>query len=157
MRQELETTQEELGTLRNERSRLLTEHEASRSKLDTDFSRRDQIFRAKFDEMTDLMEKLFAEEKTLHQRKEQDYKSSKTKQLQIKKVSQQQTKKNQQLLKLSKSLETEKKSFKLRLKKEFEKRKEELEQEYQRRSEYHIRRLEELEEDEERLGRENER
>jgi formylglycine-generating enzyme len=157
LRQELEETREELETLRNERSRLLTEHEASRSKLDTDFSRRDQIFRAKFDEMTELMEKLFAEEKTLHQRKEQDYKSSKTKQLQIKKVSQQQTKKNQQLLKLSKSLETEKNSFKLRLKKEFEKRKEELEQEYQRRSEYHIRRLEEFEEDEERLGRENER
>ena len=156
-RQELEETREELETLRNERSSLLTEHEASRSKLDTDFSRRDQIFRAKFDEMADLMEKMFAEEKTLHKRKEQDYKSSKAKQLQIKKVSQQQAKKNQLLVKLSKSLETEKTTFKLRLKKEFEKRKEELEQEYQRKSEYHIRRLEEFEEDEERLGRENER
>ena len=156
-RQELEETREELETLRSERSNLLTEHEASRSKLDTDFSRRDQIFRAKFDEMADLMEKMFAEEKTLHKRKEQDYKSSKAKQLQIKKVSQQQAKKNQLLVKLSKSLETEKTTFKLRLKKEFEKRKEELEQEYQRKSEYHIRRLEEFEEDEERLGRENER
>ncbi len=156
-RQELEETREELETLRNERSNLLSEHEASRSKLDTDFSRRDQIFRAKFDEMADLMEKMFAEEKTLHKRKEQDYKSSKAKQLQIKKVSQQQAKKNQLLVKLSKSLETEKTTFKLRLKKEFEKRKEELEQEYQRKSEYHIRRLEEFEEDEERLGRENER
>ena len=155
-RQELEETREELETLRSERSNLLTEHEASRSKLDTDFSRRDQIFRAKFDEMADLMEKMFAEEKTLHKRKEQDYKSSKAKQLQIKKVSQQQAKKNQLLVKLSKSLETEKTTFKLRLKKEFEKRKEELEQEYQRKSEYHIRRLEEFEEDEERLGRENE-
>ena len=77
--------------------------------------------------------------------------------MQIKKVSQQQAKKNQLLVKLSKSLETEKTTFKLRLKKEFEKRKEELEQEYQRKSEYHIRRLEEFEEDEERLGRENER
>ena len=156
-RQELEETREELETLRSERSNLLTEHEASRSKLDTDFSRRDQIFRAKFDEMADLMEKMFAEEKTLQKRKEQDYKSSKAKQLQIKKVSQQQAKKNQLLVKLSKSLETEKTTFKLRLKKEFEKRKEELEQEYQRKSEYHIRRLEEFEEDEERLGRENER
>ena len=155
-RQELEETREELETLRSERSNLLTEHEASRSKLDTDFSRRDQIFRAKFDEMMDLMEKMFAEEKTLQKRKEQDYKSSKAKQLQIKKVSQQQAKKNQLLVKLSKSLETEKTTFKLRLKKEFEKRKEELEQEYQRKSEYHIRRLEEFEEDEERLGRENE-
>ena len=157
LRQALEETREELETLRNERSSLLTEHEASRSKLDTDFSRRDQIFRAKFDEMADLMEKMFAEEKTLHKRKEQDYKSSKAKQLQIKKVSQQQAKKNQLLVKLSKSLETEKTTFKLRLKKEFEKRKEELEQEYQRKSEYHIRRLEEFEEDEERLGRENEK
>jgi formylglycine-generating enzyme len=156
-RQELEETRTELETLRNERSRLLTEHEASRSKLDTDFSRRDQIFRAKFDEMTELMGKLFSDETALQQRKEKDYKLSKSKQIQIKKVSQQQAKQNQQLLKLSKSLETEKKSFKLRLKKEFDKRKEELEQEYQRRSEYHIRRLEEFEEDEERLGRENER
>jgi formylglycine-generating enzyme len=156
-RQELEETRKELETLRNERSNLLTEHETSRARLDTDFSRRDQIFRAKFDEMTELMEKQFTEEKALQQRKEKDYKASKSKQLQIKKVSQQQAKQNQQLLKLSKSLETEKKSFKLRLKKEFDKRKDELEREYQRRSEYHIRRLEEFDEDEERLGRENER
>ena len=156
-RQELEETRNELETLRSERNSLLTEHEASRSKLDTDFSRRDQIFRAKFDEMTELMEKMFAEDKTLQKRKEQDYKSSKTKQLQNKKVAQQQAKKNQQLLKLSKSLETEKAAFKLRLKKEFETRKEDLEREYQRRSEYHTRRLEEFDEDEERLGRENER
>ena len=157
LHQELEETREELETLRNERNRLLEEHEASRSKLDTDFSRRDQIFRAKFDEMTELMEKLFAEEQALQQRKEKDYKTTKAKQLQIKKDSQQQAKKNQQLLKLSKSLENEKKAFKRRLKEDFEKRKEELEHEYQRRSEYHIRRLEEFDEDEERLGRENER
>jgi|FLOH01.1.fsa_nt_gi formylglycine-generating enzyme len=157
LHQELEETREELGTLRIERNRLLEEHEASRSKLDTDFSRRDQIFRAKFDEMTELMEKLFADEQALQQRKEKDYKSTKAKQLQIKKESLQQAKKNQQLLKLSKSLESEKKAFKLRLKEEFEKRKEELENEYQRRSEYHIRRLEEFDADEERLGRENER
>ncbi|MBT5651570.1 MAG: SUMF1/EgtB/PvdO family nonheme iron enzyme [Nitrospina sp.] len=156
-RQELEETRAELEKLRNERNNLLTEHESTRSRLDTDFARRDQIFRAKFDEMTELMEKMYAEEKIIQDRKEKDYKSSKVKQLQIKKDSLQQAKKNQQLLKLSKSLETEKKAFKLRLKKEYGKRKEELEQEYQRRSEYHIRRLEEFEEDEERLARENER
>lgn len=157
LHQELEESRTELETLRNERSGLLKEHEASRSRLDTDFSRRDQIFRAKFDEMAELMEKLSAEEQVVHKRKEQDYKTTKAKQLQIKKDSQQLAKKNQQLLKLSKSLETEKKAFKLRLKKEFDKRKEDLESEYQRRSEYHIRRLEEFEEDEERLGRESER
>lgn len=157
LHQELGETRKELESLRSERNRLLEEHEASRSRLDTDFSRRDQIFRAKFDEMTELMEKLFAEEKALQLRKEKDYKTNKAKQLQIKKDSQQQAKKNQQQLKLSKSLETEKKNFKLRLKKEFTNRKEELELEYRRRSEYHIRRLEEFDEDEERLGRENER
>ncbi len=157
LHQDLTETREELEKLRNERNRLREEHEASRLKLDTDFARRDQIFRAKFDEMTELMEKMFAEEQSLQKRKEQNFKSIQTRQLQIKKESQQQAKKNQQLLKLSKSLETEKKSFKIRLKKEYEKRKEELEQEYQRRSEYHIRRLEEFDEDEERLARENER
>ncbi|MBC8288098.1 MAG: SUMF1/EgtB/PvdO family nonheme iron enzyme [Nitrospinae bacterium] len=157
LHQELEETRQELAKLRNERNQLLEEHEASRSRLGTDFSRRDQIFRAKFDEMTELMGKLFAEEQALYQRKEKDFKTSKTKQLQIKKDSLQLAKKNQQLLKLSKSLEAEKKTFKGQLKSEFEKQKEELEQEYQRRSEYHIRRLEEFEEDEERLGRENER
>jgi formylglycine-generating enzyme len=156
-RQELEETRKELEILRNERSNLLTEHESSRSRLDTDFSRRDQIFRAKFDEMTELMEKLFAEEKTLQERKDRDSKSTKSKQLQIKKEALQQAKKNQHLLKLSKSMEADKKTFKSRFKKDFEKRKEELELEYQRRSEYHIRRLEEFDEDEERLGRENER
>ncbi|MBT5471604.1 MAG: SUMF1/EgtB/PvdO family nonheme iron enzyme, partial [Nitrospina sp.] len=47
--------------------------------------------------------------------------------------------------------------FKARLKEDFDLKKEELETEYQRRSEYHIRRLEEFEADEERLGRENEK
>ena len=155
--QELEETRLELANLRSERNQLLEDHEASRSKLDTDFSRRDEIFRAKFDEMTELMGKLFTQEQALQQRREKDFKTTKAKQVQIKKDSLQQAKKNQQLLKLSKSLETEKKTFKGRLKKEFEKRKEELESEYQRRSEYHIRRLEEFDEDEERLGRENER
>jgi len=157
LHQELEESRQELENLRNERTHLLAEHEASRSKFDADFSRRDQIFRAKFDEMTELMEKLFAEEKALQQRQEKSYKTNKIKQSQIKKELQQQAKKNQQLLKLSKSLETEKRTFKSRLKEEFAKRKEELEQEFQRRSEYHIRRLEEFDEDEERLARENER
>ena len=156
-REELKETRSELEALRKERNQLLEEHETSRSKLSSDFSRRDEIFRAKFDEMTELMGKLFAEEESLQKRKELDFKTTKTKQLKIKKVSQQQAKKNQQLLKLSKSLESERKTFKLKLKDEFEKRKEELEREYQRRSEYHIRRLEEFEEDEERLSRENER
>ncbi len=155
--QELEETRLELANLRKERNQLLEDHEASRSKLDTDFSRRDEIFRAKFDEMTELMGKLFTQEQALQQRKEKDFKTTKAKQVQFKKDSLQQAKKNQQLLKLSKSLESEKKTFKGRLKEEFEKRKEELEHEYQRRSEYHIRRLEEFDEDEERLGRENEK
>ncbi len=157
LHQELEETRQELTNLRSERNRLLDEHESSREKLDTDFERRDQIFRAKFDEMTELMEKMFKEEQTIQQRKEKDFKSTKAKQSQLKKEFQQQAKKNQQLLKLSKSLEKEKKTLKSRLKEEFEKRKEELEHEFQRRSEYHIRRLEEFDEDEERLGRENER
>ena len=154
---ELEETRQELEKLRNERNRLLEDHEVFRSKLDTDFSRRDEIFRAKFDEMTELMGKLFTQEQALQKRREKDFKTTKAKQTQIKKDSLQQAKKNQQLLKLSKSLETEKKTFKARLREEFEKRKEELEYEYQRRSEYHIRRLEEFDEDEERLGRENEK
>ena len=86
-RQELEETRKELETLRSERTGFLSEHEASRSRLDTDFSRRDQIFRGKFDEMTELMEKMFAEEKTLHKRKEQDFKSSKSKQSEVPKSS----------------------------------------------------------------------
>jgi formylglycine-generating enzyme len=157
LRLELEETRQELELLRSEKNRNLAEHEVSQDKLNTDFSRRDKIFRAKFDEMTDLMEKMFAEEQTLQKRKEQNYKSSQTKQLQIKKELQQQAKKNQQLLKLSQSLETEKKNFKLRFKKEYDKKKEDLEQDYQRKSEYHIRRLEEFDADEERLGLENER
>lgn len=157
LRSELQESQEELERLRTERKQLLTDHETSRSRLDTDFSRRDQIFRAKFDEMTELMEKLFADEKEIHTYKEKVHKSLKGKQVEIKKVSVQQAKKNQQLLKLSKNLEEEKKIFKSRLREEFNAKKEELEVEYQRRSEYHIRRLEEFEEDEERLGRENEK
>ncbi|MBT5026855.1 MAG: SUMF1/EgtB/PvdO family nonheme iron enzyme [Nitrospina sp.] len=156
LHKDLEEARVELEGLRSERSQRLAEHETSRSKFDTDFSRRDEIFRAKFDEMTELMEKMFAEEQNLQKLKEKNYKSTQTKQLQIKKATLQQSKKNQQLLKLSKSLETEKKNFKLRLKKEYEKKKEELEREFQRKSEYHIRRIEEFDEDEERLGRENE-
>lgn len=157
MRQELEEAQNELNKLRGEKNRSLTDYEANRSRLDTDFTRRDQIFRAKFDEMMELMEKLAKEEKEIHNYKEKVYKSAKEKQVQLKRTSNQQAKKNQQLLKLSKSLEKEKKLFKSRLKEEFDTKKEELETEYQRRSEYHIRRLEEFEADEERLGRENEK
>jgi len=47
----------------------------SRYRLNTGFSRTDQVLRTKFDEMTGLMEKMSIEEKTLYKRKEQDYKS----------------------------------------------------------------------------------
>lgn len=157
IRTELQEAQNELNKLREERSQYLTDHESNRSRLDTDFTRRDQIFRAKFDEMTELMQSLTAEEKEVQSYKEKAYKAAKEKQVQLKKISNQQARKNQQLLKLSKSLENEKKLFKARLKEDFDAKKEELEQEYQRRSEYHIRRLEEFEADEERLGRENEK
>ena len=157
IRKELEEVQEELDSLRKERNQSLADHESNRTRLDTDFSRRDQIFRVKFDEMTELMEKLVAEEKGISSYKEKAYKAAKAKQEQIKKVSAQQAKKNQQLLRLSKSLENEKKRFKAQLQEDYKAKKEELEYEYQRRSEYHIRRLEEFEADEERLGRENEK
>jgi hypothetical protein len=104
--QELEETRLELASLRSERNQLLEDHEASRSKLDTDFSRRDEIFRAKFDEMTELMGKLFTQEQALQQRREKDFKATKAKQVQIKKDSLQQAKKtsnssnSQSLLKL---------------------------------------------------------
>jgi formylglycine-generating enzyme len=141
IRKELEEVQEELDSLRKERNQNLTDHESNRTRLDTDFSRRDQIFRVKFDEMTELMEKLAAEEKGISSYKEKAYKSAKAKQDQIKKVSAQQAKKNQQLLRLSKSLESEKKTFKTRLQEDYKTKREELE----------------FEEDEERLGRENEK
>jgi len=157
IRLELEEAKTELDKLREERKQFLSDQESTRSRLDTDFIRRDQIFRAKFDEMTELMEKLAENEKEIQSYKEKSYKSAKEKQTQLKRISNQQAKKNQQLLKLSKSLENEKKLFKARLKEDFDAKKEELEYEYQRRSEYHIRRLEEFEADEERLGRENEK
>ncbi|MZH03847.1 MAG: SUMF1/EgtB/PvdO family nonheme iron enzyme [Nitrospinae bacterium] len=157
IRSELEEAQKELSELREEKNQLLTDHESTRTRMDTDFTRRDQIFRAKFDEMTELMEKLVQEEQEIHNYKEKAFKAAKEKQVQLKRTANQQAKKNQQLLKLSKTLENEKKLFKAKLKESYDTKKEELETEYQRRSEYHIRRLEEFEEDEERLGRENER
>ena len=157
IRKDLEEAEKELDRFRKERSENIADHESNRSRLDTDFSRRDQIFRAKFDEMTDLIENITAEEKKISSYKEKAYKSAKAKQEQIKKVSAQQAKKNQQLLRLSKSLENEKTLFKSRLQEDYKAKREELETEYQRRSDYHIRRLEEFDEDEERLGRENEK
>lgn len=157
IRAELEEAQKELNQLREERNQYLSDHESTRSHLDTDFARRNQIFRAKFDEMTELMQSLTAKEKEAQKYKEKAYEAAKEKQAQFKKAADQQAKNNQKTLKLFRSLENEKKLFKARLKKEFESKKKELEHEYQRRSEYHTRRFEEFEANEERLEHENEK
>jgi hypothetical protein len=57
LRKTARETKIQLETLRSERNNFLIENEASRYRLNTGFSRTDQVFRTKFDEMTELMEK----------------------------------------------------------------------------------------------------
>jgi len=161
--EEISKLKESLTIAQNLEQELLSKHKKSldefvesRSKIEESFSTHERVFQSKFDEMTRLMEALSESEKELSQKVINDRQRLSARD----RISSETLEEAQAKLKSLNDdlddLRKDRKNIRVRYKAEVEAKKKELDQEFTRRSEYHLRRIEEWEEEENRLNRENE-
>ncbi|PIQ97354.1 MAG: hypothetical protein COV67_04730 [Nitrospinae bacterium CG11_big_fil_rev_8_21_14_0_20_56_8] len=156
-KQDLEKALEENRVLIKNRSQELHDYESGRKTMEDNFNRHEVIFQAKFDEMTQLMENLLAQEKDLMVRRDKELKALLARDKQVQKLAAQQLKRTQLLEQQIRAAQAERKKLKKSLEDQLEDKKHELDRDYTRKTEYLARRLEEWEEEEERVAKETEK
>ena len=156
MRGELASAQKELEEMRIERSQSLTDYDEQKTRLTGALKKHEELFKQKFEEMTDLMVNLRDQEKELVTRKETGQKRTLAKEKKLKKISAEQTKRQSELEAQTKAFNAEMREKKTAMKKELQDKLQEMQQDFARKSDYHIRWQEEAEEEEMQMKNERE-
>lgn len=157
LHEEISKNHQDLEALREQRAKSLEEFETEKSRLTQEYSRHDEVFQGKFDEMSELMVKLAAQEKDFFKRQESEHKKMTAKEKRLARTATEQAKATATLNAQTKALNAERKKLKKRMKDELQEKLRELQKDFARRSEYHITRVEEFEQEEIRLNQEKEK
>lgn len=157
LKKELKTVTKETERLQKEKNKLLEEYESNRTSMSKDFKRHDEVFQAKFEEMTDISSALAEQEKVFRHKKEADSKRIQTREQQLTKSAAAMSQRLKELQSQSKILAKERKQLKARMKEDYDDQVIELKKDFLRRAEYLTRHVDELSEQEEKLGQDGEK
>lgn len=156
LKKELEENQKQCASLQADRGKILEEYQKQKSKLENEFFNEEAAYKEKFNALTERLRALTEDETEFLEQKKRDEQRAAKKAAAVKKAAAEQTKKIREIEAALKEAEKTKKKYKAQLDKEFQTKVEKLEKEFDDRSEYHTRRLDEAREEEHLLEHERE-
>lgn len=157
LKQEMAVLQKECAGLRNIREQTLEKFQNDKSKMEKEFLERESFFKEKLDLLTKKLTSLTHDEGELLKRKKSDFERSKKKEENLQKTLSEQMKLGQEVESAHRDLENSRKKQKAQLDKQYKVKVLELQKSFKDRSEYHVRREEEFDEEQSRLDQEREK
>lgn len=156
LKKDVARANEDIQTFQERQTKDLQNYQESSSQLEGNFSRHEIAFQSKFDEMTRLMKRITEDEAKANEKSKSAQARLVARENQIAEAVASARKQLKDISAQFRAVQSDRKKLRERYSKEIEKTKSELERDFSRRSEYHFRRLEEWEDEEDRLNRENE-
>ena len=147
IKSKLENSYKELQSYRSGKSELLSDYETSKQNWDKNLSSFEEVFQTKFEEMTLMMGKIAHREKEVLSTKEKSTRKSQTDTNQLKELVDHLRKLAAKLDVEAKSLEQGKQQLRQTLDAEYKKKHRELKEEFILRSTYHVKRMQEMDQE----------
>lgn len=142
---QLEIAQKTDKSLVDVRNQVLIDFEEKKTALESTYFKRESTFNDKFEELSALLKQVHDDEKSLAKINATEQQRLKKRGKQLNTVAEQQKKKSMELIKQDRLLLESKKKLKARLEKQYQEKLKELQEDFNRKSEYHYRRQEEEE------------
>ncbi|MFQ5672361.1 MAG: SUMF1/EgtB/PvdO family nonheme iron enzyme [Nitrospinales bacterium] len=153
LKKELEDNRQQCEILRANRDKTLEEWQKQKTRLENKLLSEEAAYKEKFDVLTEQLHALTEDKAEFLERKKRDRRRAAQKEAHAKKAAAEQAKKIREIKAALKEAEQTKKQYKAQLDQEFQAKVEELKKEFDERSEYHNRRLDEAREEEIQLER----
>ena len=147
IKSKLENSYKELQSYRSGKSELLNDYETSKQNWDKNLSSFEEVFQAKFEEMTLMMGKIARREEQVLSTKEQNTRESQTDTNNLKELADHLGKLAAKLETEVKNLAKEKRQLHQTLDAEYKEKNQELKKEFILRSKYHVKRMQEMDQE----------